>query len=149
MCGLCGFVDPQRDLDRAVATHAIESMANTLVHRGPDDGGVWVDAHQGIALGHRRLAILDLSPLGHQPMVSPCGRYVLAYNGEIYNYLALRRAIGNEFPWRGHSDTEVLLASLSLRGVTATLAELNGMFAFALWDRETRRLTLARDRLGE
>lgn len=149
MCGFCGFLAPRADLDRESARDAIQSMTDTLVHRGPDDGGVWIDAPQGIALGHRRLAILDLSPQGHQPMRSPCGRFVLAFNGEVYNYLDLKRRIGNDYPWRGHSDTEVLLALLSRRGVAATLPELNGMFAFALWDRQERRLTLARDRLGE
>ena len=149
MCGFCGFLEPRADLDHESARQAIQSMTDTLVHRGPDDGGVWIDAPQGIALGHRRLAILDLSPLGHQPMRSPCGRFVLAFNGEIYNYLDLKRRIGDGYPWRGHSDTEVLLALLSQRGVAATLPELNGMFAFALWDRQERRLTLARDRLGE
>ena len=164
MCGFCGFLEPGADLgresavrrvrsayptDRESALNAIQSMTDTLVHRGPDDGGVWLDEQQGIALGHRRLSILDLSPLGHQPMLSPCGRFVLAFNGEIYNYLDLKRRIGDGYPWRGHSDTEVLLALLSRHGVAATLPELNGMFAFALWDRQERRLTLARDRLGE
>ncbi|MCC7278815.1 MAG: asparagine synthase (glutamine-hydrolyzing) [Chromatiaceae bacterium] len=148
MCGFCGVLDP--DLPGADALGAaVAAMNLTLVHRGPDDGGLWVDADAGIGLGHRRLSILDLSPLGHQPMISPCGRYVLAFNGEIYNHLVLRQTIGDAFPWRGHSDTEVLLASISQRGLAVTLAELNGMFAFALWDRQTRRLSLARDRLGE
>ena len=149
MCGLCGFLAPAADLSAEAAAAAVTAMAETLVHRGPDDGGVWVDAAAGIALGHRRLAILDLSPQGHQPMVSDCGRYVLAYNGEVYNFETLRRALDGEVQWRGHSDTEVLLAALARRGTAATLAGLNGMFAFALWDRQERRLTLARDRLGE
>jgi asparagine synthase (glutamine-hydrolysing) len=149
MCGFCGFLNPAADLTQDVATRAIAAMTDTLIHRGPDDGGFWVDASAGIALGHRRLAILDLSPLGHQPMVSACGRFVIAFNGEIYNYRTLRQALDGEIAWRGSSDTEVLLASLARRGIASTLADLNGMFAFALWDRETRRLTLARDRLGE
>ncbi len=149
MCGLCGFMAPAADLSAEAVAAAVTAMAETLVHRGPDDGGVWVDTAAGIALGHRRLAILDLSPQGHQPMVSACGRYVLAYNGEIYNFETLRRALDGEVQWRGHSDTEVLLAALARRGTAATLADLNGMFAFALWDRRERRLTLARDRLGE
>ncbi|WP_295431720.1 asparagine synthase (glutamine-hydrolyzing) [uncultured Thiodictyon sp.] len=148
MCGFCGVIEPGAAAEPALR-QALERMNQTLLHRGPDDGGLWLDAAAGVGLGHRRLAILDLSPLGHQPMVSPDGRYVLAYNGEIYNYQALRRAIGDDYPWRGHSDTEVLLAWLSRRGPAATLTECNGMFAFALWDRQARRLTLARDRLGE
>jgi asparagine synthase (glutamine-hydrolysing) len=147
MCGLCGLIEPGGAAESELR-HAIGRMNETLLHRGPDDGGLWVDAAAGVALGHRRLSILDLSPLGHQPMVSPDGRYVLVFNGEIYNYRDLRGALGDH-PWRGHSDTEVLLAWLARHGVEATLAQLNGMFAFALWDRETRRLTLARDRLGE
>jgi asparagine synthase (glutamine-hydrolysing) len=124
-------------------------MAATLRHRGPDDVGVWVDPASGIALAHRRLAILDLSPAGHQPMRSACGRYVLTYNGEIYNHAELREelsALGRKF--RGHSDTEVLVEALAEWGVEATLGKLIGMFAFALFDRATRTLTLARDRLG-
>ncbi|WP_295387956.1 asparagine synthase (glutamine-hydrolyzing) [uncultured Thiodictyon sp.] len=148
MCGFCGVLEPGAAAQPELR-QAVERMNRTLVHRGPDDAGVWLDAAAGIALGHRRLSILDLSPLGHQPMVSACGRFVLAFNGEIYNHLELRRRLGDGFDWRGHSDTEVLLAWLSLRGVAATLPELNGMFAFALWDREERQLTLARDRLGE
>ncbi|WP_295458369.1 asparagine synthase (glutamine-hydrolyzing) [uncultured Thiodictyon sp.] len=148
MCGFCGVIEPgaatQGELHQAVAR-----MNQTLVHRGPDDEGLWLDAAAGVALGHRRLSILDLSPLGHQPMVSACGRFVLAFNGEIYNHQALRREIGEGYAWRGHSDTEVLLAWLALHGVAATLPQCNGMFAFALWDRQERRLTLARDRLGE
>ncbi|MDI6748790.1 MAG: asparagine synthase (glutamine-hydrolyzing) [Rhodocyclaceae bacterium] len=130
-------------------------MANTLIHRGPDDVGVWVDADAGIALGHRRLAILDLSPAGHQPMVSTSGRYVIAFNGEIYNHLELRKALsklgagGTAPAWRGHSDTETLLAAFEAWGIEKTLTRCVGMFALALWDRETRTLTLARDRIGE
>jgi len=148
MCGLCGLIEPDAPTESDLR-HAVGRMNDTLVHRGPDDQGLWLDLAAGVALGHRRLSILDLSPLGHQPMVSHCGRYVLAFNGEIYNYLALRRDLGETVPWRGHSDTEVLLAWISRRGVAVTLPQLNGMFAFALWDRQERRLTLARDRLGE
>jgi asparagine synthase (glutamine-hydrolysing) len=127
-------------------------MADTLIHRGPDDAGVWVDEHVGLALGHRRLAILDLSPAGHQPMVSASGRYVIAFNGEIYNHLALRDDLqkvgaGGTAPihWRGHSDTETLLAAFEAWGIETTLQKAVGMFAIALWDRETSTLTLARD----
>jgi asparagine synthase (glutamine-hydrolysing) len=127
-------------------------MAEALTHRGPDDGGFWVDGEIGIALAHRRLSILDLSPAGHQPMMSPCGRYVLTYNGEIYNHEELRKeltAAGGAFDWQGHSDTETLLAALRHWPLEVVLKKLNGMFAFALWNREDQTLTLARDRMGE
>ncbi len=151
MCGLTGFWQaPARDGHgmSALATR----MAERIVHRGPDDSGVWVDAEQGIALAFRRLSIIDLSPAGHQPMASASGRYVIVFNGEIYNYLALRRQLdadGDGVSWRGHSDTEVLLACIEAWGVERALKASVGMFAFALWDREQRTLTLARDRLGE
>jgi asparagine synthase (glutamine-hydrolysing) len=138
------------------------AMAEAIRHRGPDDGGVWLDEVAGIALSHRRLSILDLSPAGHQPMVSPSGRYVIAFNGEIYNHLELRRDLENvpspqplsqgargHISWRGHSDTETLLACFEAWGIEKTLTSAVGMFAIALWDRETRTLTLARDRMGE
>lgn len=118
------------------------------MHRGPDDAGVWVDQAAGVALSHRRLAILDLSPAGHQPMTSPSGRYVIVFNGEIYNHLELRESLSG-YIWRGHSDTETLLAAFENWGVETTLKKTVGMFAIALWDREARVLTLARDRLGE
>jgi asparagine synthase (glutamine-hydrolysing) len=150
MCGLTGFFRLSnlagRDAPDAIATR----MADTLRHRGPDDGGVWVDVGAGIALGQRRLSIVDLSLEGHQPMLSACGRYVLAFNGEIYNFRALHReleSLGEKF--RGHSDTEVMLAAISRWGLANALKRFNGMFAFALWDREERRLHLVRDRLGE
>ncbi|WP_460195173.1 asparagine synthase (glutamine-hydrolyzing) [Thermosynechococcus sp. FA-CM-4201] len=149
MCGLVGFLNAAFSGDWAAT---IRKMNTTLSHRGPDDEGVWIDESAGIALGHRRLAILDLSPAGHQPMVSACGRYVLVFNGEIYNHLELRQeltALGAAPPWRGHSDTETLLAAFSHWGVATTLEKLVGMFALALWDRENRLLTLARDRIGE
>jgi len=123
-------------------------MAAVLHHRGPDDSGMWADGAAGIALAHRRLSILDLSPSGHQPMVSPSGRFVIVFNGEIYNHLSLRQERG-ELPWRGHSDTETLLAGFEAWGVEATLQKTVGMFAIALWDREDRSLYLARDRMGE
>jgi asparagine synthase (glutamine-hydrolysing) len=125
-------------------------MANTLAHRGPDDVGVWVDETAGIVLGHRRLSILDLSPLGRQPMLSQCGRYVLVFNGEIYNYGTLRTQLvqaGSRF--FGSSDTEVMLEAISQWGLRRAIQTFNGMFAFALWDKLERRLFLARDRFGE
>jgi asparagine synthase (glutamine-hydrolysing) len=125
-------------------------MTRAIAHRGPDDAGAWLDADAGVALGHRRLSILELSPLGHQPMHSADGRYVIVFNGEIYNHHALReqlRARGHAF--RGQSDTEVLLAAVVEWGLHDALERLNGMFAFALWDRRERRLHMARDRAGE
>lgn len=146
MCGIVGFWGGV--LDAAV----VERMAARLTTRGPDDAGVWTDDSAGLALAHRRLSILDLSPAGHQPMRSPCGRYVLVYNGEIYNHWDLRAELereGGAFDWRGHSDTETLLAALRYWGVQGALERLNGMFAFALWDTAERTLFLARDRMGE
>lgn len=127
-----------------------ETMANRLRHRGPDAGGVWVDAESGIALGHRRLSIIDLSAAGAQPMCSASGRYVIAYNGEIYNWAEPRdRLAGEGYPFSGHSDTEVLLAAIERQGLQKTLDSIHGMFAFVVWDRETRELTLVRDRVGK
>ncbi len=117
-------------------------------HRGPDAAGVWADAAAGIALAHRRLSILDLSPAGSQPMASASGRFVIVFNGEIYNHLDLRRMLG-ELAWSGHSDTETLLACIEAWGIAPTLSRLTGMFAFAVWDSARRELTLARDRPGE
>ncbi len=148
MCGIAGFVS-QRDTNFDMALRA---MTGVIRHRGPDDEGVWIDQEAGVALGHRRLSILDLSPSGHQPMVSASGRYILVYNGEIYNHQALRSELevaGAAPGWHGHSDTEVMLASIEHWGIEATLQRLNGMFAFALWDRRARALTFARDRMGE
>lgn len=146
MCGIAGFWG-------GIPNAAIaRRMASSIVHRGPDDVGVWTDNSAGLALAHRRLSILDLSPAGHQPMVSPCGRYVLVYNGEIYNHEDLRAELereGGGFDWRGHSDTETLLAALRYWGLQGALERLNGMFAFALWDTAERTLFLARDRMGE
>ena len=123
-------------------------MANTLGHRGPDAMGAWADAGAKVALAHRRLSILDLSAAGSQPMLSASGRFVIVFNGEIYNHLELRRMLGDQ-AWRGHSDTETLLACIEAWGIQSTLARLVGMFAFALWDSTRQELTLARDRLGE
>ena len=150
MCGLTGYWGAAGDADamRGIA----QRMADRIVHRGPDDSGVWCDADAGVALGFRRLSILDLSSAGHQPMASASGRYVVAYNGEIYNHLELRKqldATGAAPAWRGHSDSETLLACIDAWGLERTLTACVGMFAFALWDRAERALSLARDRLGE
>lgn len=150
MCGLAGILQSQARLQEAELTALAGAMGDALAHRGPDDRGVWVDAAAGVALAHRRLSILDLSPLGHQPMRSSDGRYWLAYNGEIYNFAALRaelEPLGHRFG--GHSDTEVLLAAVVQWGLEATLRRCNGMFAVALWDRREQRLSLARDRVGK
>jgi len=129
------------------------AMISSLRHRGPDDADTWADAEAGIALGHSRLAVLDLSDNGRQPMDSSSGRYVIAFNGEIYNHLSLREQLERDgmrqVPWRGHSDTETLLAGIEAWGLEGTLKKSIGMFALALWDRQERVLCLARDRLGE
>ncbi len=149
MCGIAGILNDEQSGD-TLAGHA-GRMADTLVHRGPDDAGVWTEPELGLALAHRRLSILDLSREGHQPMASACGRYRIVFNGEVYNHIPLRRELVREgvAGWRGHSDTEVMLAAIAAWGVRRALERFTGMFAFALWDRETRKLTLARDRLGE
>lgn len=148
MCGLTGFVTllptPEPELQARVLR-----MADQLIHRGPDDGGAWADAAAGAALALRRLAIVDLSPAGHQPMMSSCGRYVMVFNGEVYNFLDLRKELeqsGRRFV--GHSDTETILAAFSAWGMEAALKRFVGMFAIALWDRHERALHLVRDRLG-
>ncbi|HLO77812.1 MAG TPA: asparagine synthase (glutamine-hydrolyzing) [Magnetospirillum sp.] len=147
MCGITGFwtmAGGGGDLGATVA-----AMADTIRHRGPDDQGIWTDAEAGLALAHRRLSILDLSPAGHQPMIAADGRWVMVFNGEIYNFRVLRaelEAAGAAF--RGHSDTEVILEGFARWGIEPTLARLEGMYAIALWDRRDRALTLARDPLG-
>lgn len=158
MCGLTGYLSGQWPGDMAPSW--IKHMTDAISHRGPDSEGHWVDADAGFALGHRRLSILDLSPAGHQPMVSASGRFVIAFNGEIYNHLELRGLLEGEAchaslamattgGWRGHSDTETLLAGIEAWGVEATLKKSIGMFAIALWDRQKHTVTLVRDRMGE
>lgn len=146
MCGIIGFLELHPLSVDAEAV--LKMMVGRLRHRGPDDAGIWVDEQVGVALGHTRLSILDLSSAGHQPMVSPSGRYVITYNGEIYNHLELRAQLGSH-AWRGHSDTETLLAAIEAWGIEKTLQAAAGMFAFGLWDCVERRLILARDRIGE
>ena len=152
MCGIAGFLS-----DRALradddAPKVLHAMGQAIFKRGPDSGDIWLDAEAGIGFTHRRLAIVDLSPAGAQPMASASGRYVITFNGEIYNHVELRAQLesqGRAPDWRGHSDTETLLAAIESWGLETTLQRSIGMFAIALWDRETRRLALARDRLGE
>lgn len=147
MCGIAGLIDP-KGAPAGVLEAAAKRMAGALQRRGPDDEGVWIEAHSGVAFAHRRLSIIDLSPTGHQPMESADGRFVITLNGEIYNYAAMRA----ELPaanFRGRSDTEVLLAAVVRFGLEAALQRANGMFALALYDRERRTLHLARDRMGQ
>lgn len=148
MCGITGFWG--RGFRVEEARSILGQMTDAIRHRGPDDAGAWTDPDQGIALGHRRLSILDLSPTGHQPMESREGRYVIVFNGEIYNFAELRRQLldaGDSF--RGHSDTEIMLAAISRWGLLAAVKSFAGQFAFALWDRDACELHLVRDRLGE
>jgi asparagine synthase (glutamine-hydrolysing) len=153
MCGIAGYLTNASPLGGGDSGEAIlRRMGQAILHRGPDDEGIWTDAGAGIGLVHRRLSILDLSPAGHQPMNSNSGRYVLVFNGEIYNHLDLRKSLESQtgsMGWRGHSDTETLLAGIDAWGVVRTVEQAIGMFAFALWDRQARVLTLCRDRLGE
>lgn len=168
MCGISGFLSLSPIASKEQAEFLLRVMNDTLTHRGPDDSGIWCDPETGIGLGHRRLSVLDLSAAGHQPMVSPSGRFILVFNGEIYNHLEIRQELEHQGPlpvhplaerlendamaqhgWRGHTDTETLLAAMDRFGVGETLKRCRGMFAFALWDRHDRLLYLARDRLGE
>ena len=151
MCGITGIF--RGAPSSQVLKPALRQMADAITHRGPDDLGTWEEPSVGLGLGHRRLSIVDLSPAGHQPMLSDCGRFVVAFNGEIYNHKALRRELESSGAastgWRGHSDTETLLCALTVWSVEKTLEMANGMFAIALWDRDEKTLTLARDRFGE
>jgi len=148
MCGIAGLVTSGR-----IDSSLLAAMASALAHRGPDDQGVWTDEESGVGFSHRRLSIIDLSAAGHQPMVSRDGRYVLTYNGEIYNHSRLREELeaaeGGPQAWAGHSDTETLIECIAAWGLEATLKKCVGMFALALWDRRERQLHLARDRFGE
>lgn len=151
MCGLTGFLAVASARSRSTMETNVARMTKTLVHRGPDDQGSWVDPEAGIAFGFRRLSILDLSPTGHQPMFSSSQRYVLVFNGEVYNFRVLRKELERSSatpPFRGTSDTEVVLAALEAWGVDNALRRFVGMFAIALWDRRDRILHLARDRAG-
>lgn len=147
MCGFAGVLSKT-----SIQVDQLRPMVAALHHRGPDDNGIWCDVDRGIGLGHARLSILDLSPAGHQPMPSISGRYVITFNGEIYNHLILRAELemaGEAQSWRGRSDTESLLAGFDAWGIEATVIKAVGMFAFAVWDKQTHTLVLGRDRLGE
>jgi asparagine synthase (glutamine-hydrolysing) len=150
VCGIAGILDPTASTSVDQLQTLASTMASSLEHRGPNDGGVWIDPDAGVAFGHRRLAVIDLSIGGAQPMVSPGGRWVLVYNGEIYNYRELRgRLEGAGMFFRSSSDTEVLVAAVERWGIERALNACEGMFAAALWDRSDRRLHLLRDRFGE
>lgn len=154
MCGIAGTFAPTGGCPSDIQM-AVRGMVRQLVHRGPDDEGVWCDSASGLSLAHRRLSIIDLSKAGHQPMISQCDRYVMVFNGEIYNHQAIRRELQGSgealgaYKWSGHSDTETLLTAISCWGLEKALDKAVGMFAFALWDRKEKALHLARDRVGE
>lgn len=152
MCGFVGFLGGEISTNTPLAKKTIQNMTDLIVARGPDSGGSWIDSKNTIALGHRRLSILDLSSMGRQPMSSASARYTIAFNGEIYNHLELRSRVekrSESVRWQGTSDTETLLACIEIWGIETTLKEIIGMFAFALWDSLSGTLTLARDRFGE
>ena len=148
MCGLTGFVD----LNHSDSESICQQMIQRLHHRGPDHSAIWSNKELGVTLGHARLSILDLSPAGHQPMMSKCGNFVVVFNGEIYNHLELRKELVSSHyhgSWKGHSDTETLLAAFSVWGIKKTLQLTVGMFGLALIDLKSQKLFLARDRMGE
>ena len=151
MCGIAGFIDCSAVRNSDEMKENILRMTQVLVHRGPDDSGVWVNRDNGICFGHRRLSIIDLSASGHQPMESLSGRYIIVFNGEIYNFAEIKSKLEAEadYSWRGHSDTEVILEAVNRWGINEALGYFNGMFAFALFDRLKRQLYLVRDRLGK
>ena len=150
MCGIAGFIDNKTSYDPLLIA---KSMGSAIYKRGPDSEGIWQDSNYGVNLIHRRLAILDLTEAGHQPMISHCGRYVMIFNGEVYNFAKLKQALESTCPttisWRGHSDSEIILQGFTYWGIEKTLQKCEGMFAIALWDREKQNLYLMRDRIGE
>ena len=150
MCGVTGCVAPIGKVSEETLAFWTRNATTALEHRGPDDSGIWIDAQLGVGLGHRRLSIIDVSSFGHQPMISKDGRFVITYNGEVYNFPELRHDLQSvDISFDGRSDTEVLLAGIVHWGLIDTLLRVNGMFALALWDRSQQRLHLARDRFGQ
>ncbi len=150
MCGISGIWTDRDSLSADALQGTLHRMRQTMIHRGPDDAGLWVDAPTGVGLAHNRLSVMDLSPNGHQPMQSFCGRYMLAYNGEIYNFLKIRDDLKKEgCAFEGGGDTRVLVEAVSRWGLFRTIRQCNGMFAFALWDKEKQKLFLVRDRMGK
>ncbi|MCK5295721.1 MAG: asparagine synthase (glutamine-hydrolyzing), partial [Alphaproteobacteria bacterium] len=150
MCGIAGFIELKKQSSNQELEATAAAMADKIIHRGPDDGGVWADEENGIAFAHRRLSIIDLSSEGSQPMTSSCGRFIIVYNGEIYNYQDIANDLSAEgATFKGHSDTEVLLEAVSRWGLVKALEASNGMFAFALWDKKEKQLHLCRDRFGQ
>lgn len=152
MCGISGFYSFKKNINAEQGAHILKEMCNSIINRGPDADGYWCDFEQSLFLGHRRLSILDLSEAGKQPMVSANKKYVIIFNGEIYNHLEIRKEIeklGGAPIWKGHSDTETLLAGFELWGVEKTICKCIGMFAFAVWNTEEKILILGRDRVGE
>ncbi len=147
MCGIAGFIDSTHTGDETWLRQTALAMATSITHRGPDDSDTWSDVQAGLGFGFRRLAVVDLSPTGRQPMISHCQRFVIVYNGEVYNAGELRSELTN-IQFRGHSDTEVVLETCAAWGVETAVRRMNGMFAFAIWDRQERNLSLVRDRLG-
>ena len=152
MCGLAGFLNKSQ-LSTDSLSHVAKNMAASLHHRGPDSNGTWIDEKNFVALSHARLSIQDLSDAGHQPMHSFSGKYVISFNGEIYNHIEIRNLLDSsvsiKIDWVGHSDTETILNAIDIWGIQKTLDFVEGMFAFALWDKENKELFLCRDRLGE
>jgi len=148
MCGFSGFLNFNPNLGNPLTL--LQKMGSQLNHRGPDDSGVWFDDDSGVGFSHQRLAIIDLSLQGHQPMFSASGRFSIAYNGEIYNHQELKKELLQaKVAFRGGSDTEVLLAAIEAWGIKKTLQRCVGMFAFSLWDKKQKMLSLVRDRMGE
>jgi asparagine synthase (glutamine-hydrolysing) len=148
MCGITGAFDPNQQLGADSIRRVVGQMTKALAHRGPDDVGLWLEPQARVAFGHRRLSIIDLTEAGQQPMVSANGRWVIAYNGEMYNTSHIRELLG-EMKYRGHSDTEVLVEAFAQWGVEVAISRINAMFAFAAWDTQENELWLARDRFGE